>query len=314
MFELKPWPVLFPGDIVDIIAPASACLTSESPLEKIQDLLISWELVPRISAQIFGHDLLCANSDQERCQFFKNALVNNESKAIWCLRGGYGSARFILNTADIPITMNPKLFVGMSDITALHLLLQKRFGWITLHGPSARQVADKSVDEENISELKDIMFGKKELLDYQKLIPLNTLATENKIVDSIITGGNLSLVQTSIGTSWQIDPHHKILFLEETNERGYRVDRMLLHLEQAGIFNNVSAILFGDFTGGFESNGQSLINPVLERFARNVHFPVLRYFGIGHEKYNRPLPLGSKTRLQLGSSPTMTVAAGFNGL
>lgn len=314
MSTYKPWRALRAGDIIDVIAPASACLTTEAPLSKIHDLLVSWGLIPRIPENLLGSDLLCANTDTKRLEFLKNALLNTDSAAIWCLRGGYGSGRLIPKLANIELKNSPppKLFIGMSDITALHLFLQQHFGWPTVHGPSVRQVADNDVDEENIQELKKIMFGQQKVLQYDKLTLLNDPSVKNKILRSMITGGNLCLVENSIGTLWQVNARNKILFLEEINERAYRIDRMLQHLEQAGIFQDVSAVLFGDFTGGKEPDGSSLIEAVLQRFAESCDFPVLHCPGIGHEKFNRPLPLGTKAELALADKSVLAVETGFS--
>lgn len=98
----------------------------------------------------------------------------------------------------------------------------------------------------------------------------------------------------------------KLFFLEEVGERGYRVDRMLEHLRQAGIFNNAKAILLGDFIGGQEPDGSSLLEPVLERFAKNCEIPVVKLEGLGHGPINFPLPLGTMTQLELGKIIKLT--------
>lgn len=310
--EYQPWRPLRKGDVIDVVAPASPCLKTEAPISAIKEFLISWGLVPRIPDDILGPDLLCANSDTKRFEFLKDALLNNESSAIWCLRGGYGSMRLIPQLDNLQLKNLPsKLFIGMSDITVLHLFLQQHFRWATLLGPNVRLVTDKGVEEENIQELKTIMFGQRNSLSYN-VTPMNELAAKKQLLEAPITGGNLCLVQTSIGTSWQADARNKILFLEEVNERGYRVDRMLQQLEQAGILKGVVAILFGDFTDGKEPNGTSLIEPVLKRFAESCDFPVLSCPGIGHGKFNRVLPLGSNAQLKLGEVATITVDAGFS--
>lgn len=308
----QPWQVLREGDIIDVIAPASPRLKNEASITAIKELLVSWNLVPRIPDDIFGIDLLCANTDAKRFDFLKAALLNTESRAVWCLRGGYGSGRLIPQLANLEVKNPvPKLFIGMSDITALHLFLQRHFHWVTLHGPSVRQVTDNDVAKENIEELKQIMFGRQNVLRYNNLTPLNKQGLKNQLIETCIVGGNFCLIQASIGTLWQVDARNKILFLEEINERGYRVDRMLQHLEQAGIFKDVTAVIFGDFTGGQEPNGTCLIDPVLKRFAESCDFPVLRCPGIGHGKFNRVLPLGTNTQLQLGETASMIVNAGF---
>jgi muramoyltetrapeptide carboxypeptidase len=137
-------------------------------------------------------------------------------------------------------------------------------------------------------------------------VPLNALAEQSQTLEASITGGNLCLVQTSLGTNWQVDARKKILFLEEVGERGYRIDRMLEQLQQATIFKGTLAIVFGDFLAGNEPDGSSLIIPVLKRFAQRIEIPVIQIKGIGHGPINYPLPLGTKATLQLGPTIQLT--------
>lgn len=301
------WNPLESQDTIDIIAPSAICTPQENAIQAIKETLASWGLTAHIPENIYGKDLLCANTDDQRFLFLKDALLNTESKAIWALRGGYGCTRLITRLATLPTPKQIKLFIGMSDITALHIFLQQKWGWATIHGPSARQIATKTVHEENINEVKNLILGKQTTIEFNSLIPLNKLATQTITLTAPITGGNLCLVQTSLGTVWQIDAAGKILFLEETNERGYRVDRMLQHLEQAGVFKDVTAVILGDFIGGKEPDGSSLIDPVLKRFAEQVDFPVLRIAGIGHGNFNRPLPLGIPAKLKLGPDASLNI-------
>ena len=292
-------PILKSGDSVEIIAPASRC--SAQQLSALKELLLSWGLNCIVDPFIFGDDLLCATTDAERFRLLKNALQRVETKAIICARGGYGSMRLIpaLTTIAPPDTM--KLFVGMSDITALNLYLQQEWQWPTIHGSAS---PDKC-STESIAALKSILFGQVDKVDFVGL-PLNTLAEQQGIVESSITGGNLCLVQASIGTTWQLNGSKKIIFLEEVGERGYQVDRMLEHLRQATLFKDVAAIVFGDFLDGEEPNGSSLINPVLERFAQQCEMPVVQVKGIGHGPINFPMLLGTNAQLQLGDNITLT--------
>lgn len=291
---MQKLPTLNPGDSVELIAPASRC--SDKHLNDIKELLTSWGLDCIVADDIFGVDLLCANSDAHRFNSLKKALQNPKTKAIICARGGYGSMRLIPDLAKIQPTQSAKLFVGMSDITALNLYFQQEWKWPTIHGALA---LDK-FSAESISKHKSFLFGENELVEFIG-IPMNALAAKNHAVETTITGGNLCLVQTSIGTVWQMQGQNKIIFLEEVSERGYRVDRMLEHLRQVGIFKDAAAIVFGDFLEGKEPDGSSLVNPVLERFAKSCEIPVVRIAGVGHGHTNFPLPLGTNAKLQLGN-------------
>lgn len=292
---MQKLPTLKPGDTVEIIAPASRC--SDQHLKELKELLSSWQLNCIVDKDIFGDDLLCANSDEVRFFGLKNALQNPEIKAVICARGGYGSMRLIPELNKIIPPISPKLFIGMSDITALNLYLQQQWQWPTVHGALA---LDK-FSSESIAAMKSILFAEVQQMEFSGS-PLNKFAENKHIIDAPIIGGNLCLVQTSIGTIWQINANNKIIFLEEVGERGYRIDRMLEHLRQANIFKNAAAILFGDFIEGKEPNGSSLIQPVLKRFAESCEIPVIQVEGIGHGETNFPLVLGTNAKLKLGTT------------
>ena len=278
---------------IDIIAPSSS--VSPNDLHAVREMLLEWKLTPHIPDDLLGNDLLCANTDEQRFEHLKNALYNDISDAIWCVRGGYGCTRLLPKLAELSPPPHQKLFMGCSDITALHIFLQQQWGWSTLHAPGAKQAALKEITESDIMAIKNRLEGT--LSFNYSLIPLNIPAQKITQINSSITVGNLSLIQASIGTFWQLNAQHKILFLEEVNERGYRIDRMLEHLRQAGIFNNIDALLLGDFIGGEEPAGNTLIEPILQRFANTCPYPVLRCKGIGHGFENHPLPFGKKVTL-----------------
>ena len=297
---MKNLPILKSGDSVEIIAPASRC--TDQQLVAIKALLESWQLHCIVSNDIFGEDILCANTDAIRFKHLEAALQNPETKAVICARGGYGSMRLIPELTKVVPPEFAKIFVGMSDTTALQLFLQQQWQWPTIHGAPA---LDK-FSPESIAAIKSILFGEVKQVEFTELQPLNKLAEKNQVIKSSVTGGNLCLVQTSVGTSWQIDGRNKIILLEEIGERGYRVDRMLEQLRQANIFKEAAAILFGDFIEGKEPDGTSLIEPVLKRFAGHCEIPVVQVKGIGHGYVNFPIPLGTASTLQLGSEITLT--------
>lgn len=285
-------PILAKGDTVEIVAPASRC--ADSIIRDIKDALSSWGLKCIIAEDIFGDDLLCANEDSKRLQTLTNALFNRETKGIICARGGYGSMRLIPGLLHLKPPLTPKFFLGMSDITALNFFLQQNWGWPIVHGALAR---DK-FSPESIQALKSILFGEVRKVTFAAT-PLNEPAKNTQDIKAPIIGGNLCIVQTSIGTPWQINLKNKMLFLEDINERGFKIDRMLQHLAQAGIFKEAQAIIFGDFIQGKEPDGSSLIEPVLHRFAKSCPIPVVAIQGVGHDYTSLPLPLGTNALLKL---------------
>lgn len=291
----KIWHALKPGDEIDIIAPAGR-ITPEN-LTKIADLLTSWQLKPNIASDILGDDILCANSDAARLKHLQTALLNPHSKAIICARGGYGAMRIVPELIKLTPPANSKLFLGMSDITAIQLFLQQQWHWATLHGSAAVW----RLNEFSIEKLRKVLLGEIRQMVFNEIEPLNALALQEQLINSTLAGGNLCLVQCSLSTAWQLNGENNIILLEETGERGYKVDRMLEQLYQVGIFAKAKAVIFGDFIGGEEPNGTSLIKPILRRFAERLTIPVVQINGIGHGNINYPVPLGTPVKLQLGA-------------
>ncbi|MCX7118121.1 MAG: LD-carboxypeptidase [Legionellales bacterium] len=290
---MKTLPILLPGDCVEIIAPASRC--SDVELKVLQELLSSWRLNPIVDADLFGKDLLCSHTDIRRAELLNQALSRRGTKAIICARGGYGSLKLIPSLMRLPQPKTFKWFVGMSDVTALHLFFQQQWQWPVIHG-----AADPGrFSAPSIATLKSLLFGEISQLEWAAR-PLNLAAEANLSFQAPVTGGNLTLVQTSIGTAWQLQGAGKIIVLEEVGERGYRLDRMLEHLRQASLLQGVRALIFADFLQGDEPDGSSLIQPVLARFAETCAIPVLQIQGVGHGHVNLPMIMGTEGVLQLG--------------
>lgn len=293
-------PTLKPGDVIDIVAPSAKC--NPEAFQHIKALLDSWGLRSHIPEDLFGESLLYANTDEKRFEHLKNALLNKNSKGVWCLLGGYGANRLIPMLSQITPPPDPKIFIGFSDITALHIFLQNQWGWVTIHGPSGVQASQDKVAAESVALLKHILFDKNYKLSYQDIVPLNVLAEKRNVINAPMIGGNLHLIQVSLGTSWQINAQDKILFIEDINERAYRIDRVLAHLEQAGILKQAKAILFGDFVDKGEPDGKFLVQDALNDFAKECLLPVLQIRNVGHGTANHPILLGSQVKLKMGDS------------
>jgi muramoyltetrapeptide carboxypeptidase len=303
--KLKLWQGLKPGDSIEIIAPASG--TTEDKLETGLNWIRSLGLHPRVPERLIQTELFFAAPLKQQLDQLKSAL-HSDAKAIWCLRGGYGSMRLIPLLEKISPPKEPKLLIGFSDITALHLYLNQKWRWPTLHGRTISQLKTQwsSSDEEQI--YRDLLLGHKKEICFNQLEPLNSAALKKKIIQAPITGGNFRIVQSSLGTKWSIKTKDRIVFLEDVSERGYSVDRMFEQLYQARIFDqNVKALILGDFTDGLEKNGQDLVPQAIERFAQRVKFPVLRGLPCGHGKeLNYPLPFYTPAVLKTGVTASLT--------
>lgn len=297
----KSWSFLKTNDYVDVIAPAS-----HSPIEKLNggvSWLKSYGLVPRVPDDIIKKDVFFSAPLEIQLKHIKDAIYS-DSKAIWCLRGGYGSMRLIPYLLKLRPPKRPKLFIGFSDITSLHLFFGQHWKWPVIHG---RTLSQMHVDLKNTPDRKllaQIIFGEKTEKSFKGLKLLNPSLKINKEITAPIVGGNLRILQSSLGTSWQLKTHHKILFIEDVAERGYSVDRMLEQMIQAKVINHkIKAVIFGDFTDGMEKDGKDFTFEALKRFAQKVNFPVLKGLPAGHHnERNYPIPFNTNCELRFGKS------------
>ncbi len=304
------------GDVVDIVAPGSAC--SEQELRNGASFIESWGLVPRFPKNIFRKKDYLSNTDGQRFAFLREALLSSSSKAIWCVRGGYGSMRLLPFLQRMKRPEKNKLFIGLSDITSLHLFLNQVWGWQTVHGPLLERMASGRYTPQVDKDLKNILFrhpGKKteRVLSYRGLKSLNEMAKIEKVIRGPVIGGNLVVASSTLGTPWQMNVEGKIVFFEEIDERGYRVDRLLQQWLQTQSLKRAKAIVFGEFIGGEESDGRRLWKGAIKSFAQDLKKPVLSGFPSGHGKIQRPIIFGSTSCLHLGLRPFMETKIKLDG-
>jgi len=297
-------PLLAPGDVIDVVAPGFRC-TPEQLAAGIA-FLERKGLRPRLPADLFGEDLLCANTDAKRFTQLRKALFARDSRAIWCVRGGYGAIRLIQRLQALKPPARPKLLIGYSDATTLHQLLNLHWGWPSLHGPLLDRLGGAGIAETERAELDAVLFGGAPQTTFADLVPLNAAARRRQRITSRLSGGNLTVLQSTLGTALQRRPSG-IVFLEDIGERGYRIDRMLEQLRQAGLLRNLKAIVLGSFLGGAEADGSNLGPAVLARFAQTLAVPVLSGIQAGHGPYQRPVFLHSRAVLHCGPTAQLVV-------
>lgn len=287
--------MLFPellkkGDEVMIISPASPP-TSENWKNGIQ-ALEDWGLEVHFAPNCFAQHFGLAGTDQQRLADLQLAINHPNIKAILPLRGGYGCSR-ILDQIDFSALFKyPKWLVGFSDITALLVHLDS-IGIASIHGPMPHNYIQDG-GELALEQLHQLLFEDRFSIEL-KSHPLNKLG-ENS---APIIGGNLSLLVHLLGSHSFPNPAGKILFLEEIGERLYHVDRMLVQLKRAGVFNQLSGLLIGGFTDCKEASlviGKSLEEIILEH-TEGFDFPIVFDFPSGHISNNLPLPFGKKINL-----------------
>ena len=294
MKKLSP---LKTGDIIDVIAPASKA--NDQRTSKAIEWLASLCYQVRTSKDFNKGYQLFANSKEQAWTDLKNALKAKDSKAIWCLRGGWGSMRFIPDLLKMKAPDEQKYFFGYSDITTLHTFLTSNWNWTTFHAPNLSGFGgNKTTNQKN--EILNIIDGTNKEVVFKNLKLLND--TKSSIIKGKIVGGNLCMIASSLQTKLNINTKNNFLFLEDTGERGYQLDRYFEQLLQSDILNNSKAILLGDFTGGNEPNGKNFNKIAIKRLLEKVKVPVIKGLPCGHGKKNSPLPLNANSILDLSKS------------
>lgn len=297
-------PYLKAGDTVAIVAPSGILLNKQAEVLQAENLLKSWGLNVVIGKHVFKQNGHFAGTDAERCEDFQKALDDPKIKAIWCARGGYGTVRILDKLDYTQFKKHPKWLLGYSDITALHNDFHN-LGIESVHSLMCTSLTkDLNGLNETISTFKDAIFGK----------PLSyTLkgSNYNKAGTAIapIVGGNLTMLHTMLGSKSSIDLSGKILFIEETGEYAYHIDRMLQSLKRAGYFDNCKGIIVGDISKVRKNTTEfgRTIEEIILDVVQDCDFPVAFNMPAGHEKDNRALILGRNVTLTVGKDKSMVV-------
>lgn len=309
--ERRQPPALAPGDTVGVVAPASP--VDPQKLERGIQLLKNYGFRVKVGKHVLGRSSLFAATDRERAEDLCCMLESQEVKAIFCARGGYGSQRLLPLIASLAKKVQPKIFVGYSDITALHSLFQQ-YGWVTWHGPMPGDWVGMADHGFSVDALFAWLTGQ---ANGHIALPVGThpFAIRPGRATGRLVGGNLSLVAALQGTPYEVDTDDAILFIEDIGEAPYRVDRMLSSLHLAGKLDPLQGVVLGDFTDCNPQPGAPLVTveEVLRSHFSEREIPVLMGFPSGHGKTNVPLPLGHEVELdadsgqiRVHSSPVLT--------
>ena len=277
---------LKPGDTIGIIAPAN--YSNDSSKYEIDYLIEKGFNI--VYGKSFGNSWYgFGATDDVRADDINEMFSNKDIKAIFAIRGGYGTIRIVDKLDYEMIEKNPKIFMGYSDITTLLLAINEKTGLVTYHGPMTVNFKDIPIETEN-SFVDTIQNNKRiNLLDYEKSYSIMKQGT----AEGEIIGGNLSLIVASLGTKYEINTDNKILFLEETNEATYRIDRMLQQLKLAGKLDKIKGVILGNFKNAkrAEKDDMSLDDVFWETF-KDMNVPIIKNFKSGHVRPFITVPIG----------------------
>ncbi|WP_026692289.1 S66 peptidase family protein [Peribacillus kribbensis] len=277
------------GDTVGIIAPASP--PDSANLKRALSILEHMGLKVKLGSNLKREYGYLAGSDEERLEDLHNSFLDPEIKGIICACGGYGTGRLASSIDFGLIKDHPKIFWGYSDITFLHTAIYQNTGLVTFHGPMpASDIGKEDADDISKSAFRQL-FEPAEFIYSEKMAPLETIVEGE--AKGILTGGNLSLLASGIGTAFEIDTKGKLLLIEDVNEEPRAVDRMLNQLYMAGKLDAAAGIVVGDFHNCVPQREKSLsLDEVLDFYIKRANKPALKGFLIGHCSPHYGVPLG----------------------
>lgn len=294
---IKP-PALKPGDTIGIVAPASP-LISRSYLERGIKRLEDWgfrvALGRSLCAFISEKDnRYLAGSDEERKIELESMFASPGVKALICLRGGYGSLRLLPRLNYELFQSNPKIFIGYSDITALHIALTQRARLVTFHGPMIYPELGGEPSPFTISSLLAVLTGPPPSYTLYPLPGTPAFSITTGRASGRLIGGNLSLLVSTLGTPFEIKTEGCILFWEEVEEPLYRLDRLLAQLLLSGKLQAAAGIAIGECVG---CGNLKEFRELLEDILRPLGIPSFYGFPCGHGPNVATLPLGVQVTL-----------------
>jgi muramoyltetrapeptide carboxypeptidase len=291
-------PYLQKGDTIAIVATARKNI--EDNLQTSIGWLKSWGLEVVIGATIGLDKDQLAGTDEQRAADFQTQLDNPNIKAIWCVRGGYGTVRMIDLLDFTQFKKSPKWIVGFSDVTVLHIHLNT-MGFESIHG--IMPVSVKATEDAKES-LRKALFG--EHLEY-------TVPCENKNrlgkANGELVGGNLSILYSLFGSPSAIDCKDKILFIEDLDEYLYHIDRMMINLKRNGCLESLKGIIVGGMTKMKDNDipwGKDALE-IIDDVTSKYNIPIIYNFPAGHMADNRALIFGKQVSMEVNDLESRVV-------
>lgn len=295
---MKRPPSLNPGGQIGIFAPARKINPAELDfaIKAIEDH--GFKAV--YSKDLFDSDRQFAGTDKERANYLQVMLDNDEIEAVISARGGYGSVRLIDKIDFRHFVKKPKWLVGYSDITVFHSHINKNFGIETLHAAMPLGLEKNSPD--SVNGIFAVLKGIKPIYKFD----IHSLNRGGK-AKGILTGGNLSVLYSLLGSNSFPETNEKILFIEDLDEYLYHIDRMMISLKRAGFLKNLAGLIVGGMTDmrdneiPFGKTAEEIIREAVDEY----DYPVYFGFPAGHQSTNLPLIMGSEIILEHKNQATL---------
>ena len=307
---IKPAPLEI-GDTIAFIAPAGDL--NEERMILAKQRLEEMGFVIKQPDDLFRQYGYLAGTDERRAQEIMDAFTDPNVDAIFPGTGGYGTTRILDRLDYKTIRKNPKMLIGFSDITGLHLAINRKAGLVTFHSPNPQYGLGS---EGNLTDFSAKYFWRAILkssyyddqgnrlapgwtYEFPQDVPAPKTIATGKARGRLI-GGNFSLVAPTMGTPYEIQTKGKILFLEDVREAPYRIDRYLSNLKLAGKLDGLNGVILGKFTQKKNDDHPSEFSfkQVFEQYFADLGIPVVYDFPAGHYKFNATLPIGAMVELE----------------
>jgi len=288
--RIKP-PALRTGDTVGVVAPAAA--VDREYLERgVQELVRNGYRV-KVSDLALARDRILAGTDEQRAAELMRFFRDPQIRAIFAARGGYGAGRLLpLIDFDLP-RRNPKIFVGFSDQTFLINALMQLSGMVCFHGPMVARDVAGGVSPRSMLHLRRLLAGEMEGFELRAAEAIHPGVAQGELI-----GGCLSIVVAMLATPYAPDFGGRILFLEDTGEKAYRIDRMLVQLRHSGVLSKVAGVVFGGMRSpGDPESERRLIREFAAEQTAGLGVPVLWGIAAGHGTENLTLPIGVRAQV-----------------
>lgn len=299
---MKP-KVLIKGDTIGIISPSSPSF-NKSDLYRGVETLEKWGYKVKLSRNIDKKNGFFAGTDAERAEDFNEMFRRDDIDAVMVTRGGYGTARILKDLDFDAVKNNPKIFLGFSDITTLHLAINKLTGLVTFHGPGMCNFNDEYLTDYTHKQLDKAIFttepiGDIELADKKKYVHVINGGT----AEGMLIGGNLSIICSTLGTPYEIETDGRVLMFEDLNTEPWVMDHMMAHMTNAGKFKNVKAIVIGECYNCEPSAHNpnyyvdTSIEDIFEEYLKPLGVPVIYGLPLGHTEDIATIPVGVNVRV-----------------
>lgn len=306
------------GDTIGIIAPGSAVNSPDDYL-RVEEVANHYDLKILYAKNVKSGSGYKSRTIRERVDDIHEMFVNKDVAGVFCIRGGYGSSQLLDSISFDLIKRNPKIFIGYSDITAIHLAIQKRTGLVTFHGPvmlsNFSELTEKSFRQNLFTDSPAGVLANPDVKTPVRMLhPVRTI-TPGQVRGSL-TGGNLSLISALMGTRYEIDTRGRIFFIEDVDEPPYKIDRYLTQLLTAGKLSQAAGIVFGMCvncnTGLTATTWDKSLGEVLDEIIKPLNIPAFYGLAFGHHSDQFTIPYGINAELNANDcSLNITEAACF---